>query len=360
MIRGLADISDTVAGAAALSVLRLGLLTAFAVAGFNKLSAPRKTRQSMARFGVPKQLTGLVTTLLPLAELSVALGLAYPVTVYVSAITALALLSIFTIAICVNLALGRKPDCACFGSFQPAAISLCSVGRNLVLVLTCVGLLVGGPSHSFSRIARPEVSWPIEVLWTLGLGVIACTVVGWLRFGARRRTSPMPPVRPKGVQAGASMPSFSIRLLNGAVVTREWLSRGGRSVLMVFTHPACKQCVEILSRLARLQKDHEERMSTTVFVLGDADASRRFIGEHLINLAAADEEARVTRLFGVAGVPSAILIRPDGTVAREAAVGTAAVLNLVTQVEVDFSAASAVGEIVRFTEEDACGKMAGL
>jgi uncharacterized membrane protein YphA (DoxX/SURF4 family) len=57
-----------------LALTRLSLLTAFAMAGFNKIGSIGRTREAMAQFGVPKRLLRIVAVLLPLAELAVALG----------------------------------------------------------------------------------------------------------------------------------------------------------------------------------------------------------------------------------------------------------------------------------------------
>jgi methylamine utilization protein MauE len=58
-----------------LLTLRLALAVVFAVAAAGKLLDRRGSRQAMADFGVPHGLTSWAATLVPLAELVVAVGL---------------------------------------------------------------------------------------------------------------------------------------------------------------------------------------------------------------------------------------------------------------------------------------------
>jgi hypothetical protein len=71
------------------------------------------------------------------------------VTVYISAATALLLLSVCTLAVCVNLARGGTPGRACFRGIRPSPISLWTVGRNLILAAASTVLILSGPNRSF-------------------------------------------------------------------------------------------------------------------------------------------------------------------------------------------------------------------
>jgi peroxiredoxin/uncharacterized membrane protein YphA (DoxX/SURF4 family) len=323
-----------------LALTRLSLLTAFAAAGFNKIGAAGRTREAMARFGVPKRLLRLVAVLLPLAELAVALGLAFRVTVHISAATALLLLSVFTAAVCVNLASGRTPDCACFGGIRPSPISLWTVGRNLILAAASTVLILSDPNRSF-RAARIGAWQPAKgIALTIALGVslaaIAWMALAWLHrsrskvesLHRARRFTP----RQETLATGTSAPAFELALLNGSVVTLESLARGGRSVLVTFVHPVCEQCAKMLPALAKIQKNHSDHLSAALVVSGDVDASRRFIGGHDITIVAADDKAHVAQLFRIPAVPSAVLIGPAGIISSETMIGARAVMGLINQV----------------------------
>src|SRR5687768_9342155 len=104
----------------ALLVGRLGLAAVFLIAGFAKLADRQGTRQAMVDFGVPRVLAAPIGILLPLVEIAIGVALIPAASAWWGAIGALALLLLFVLGIGVNLALGRRPDCRCFGQLHSA------------------------------------------------------------------------------------------------------------------------------------------------------------------------------------------------------------------------------------------------
>src|SRR5205085_9532659 len=90
---------------------RLLLAAVFLVAGLAKLADLAGSRQALRDFGVPAQLATPFGTLLPLAELAVAVALVPTVSAWWGAVGALVLLLLFVGGISSNLARGRQPDC---------------------------------------------------------------------------------------------------------------------------------------------------------------------------------------------------------------------------------------------------------
>jgi hypothetical protein len=343
-----------------LVLVRLILVTTFAVAAGAKLSTPNRTRRSIEQFGVPANLAGFVGVVLPLFELVVALGLMLEAAVHVAAAAALGLLVALTAAIVANLWNGRRPECACFGGFRPAKIGAWTVARNVVLVAAAALLLACGSNAAFvqprERSASPQVMVVVLVAG-LGLGLAAISLGMWRRSnrptsarrffagsskvakdGVRLKMTPPPPA---GLAVGASAPRFALRFLDGGALTLEKLGRGGRSALLVFASPVCAQCAAILPAVSRLQDTGRDRLNTAVIVSGDPEAARGLIGCRGLEIAAADERAEVARLFRVPALPSAVLIDPNGMIASETKVGALAVLNLVAQLAMDGVAAEA-------------------
>src|SRR5688500_11058416 len=113
--------------------LRLVLAATFAVAGVAKLVDRAGSRQSLREFGVPAPLALPLAVLLPMAELVCAFALLPASSAWWGATGALALLSIFIIAIAVNLVRGRTPDCHCFGKLHSEPVGWTTVARNAVL-----------------------------------------------------------------------------------------------------------------------------------------------------------------------------------------------------------------------------------
>src|SRR5450759_4496929 len=110
----------------ALLAARLLLAVVFGVAGLAKLAglanlAGRdRSSQALVDFGVPAALARPLGLLLPLAELAVAVALISAAWAWWGALGAFALLLIFVVAIGINLAQGRRPDCHCFGALYSA------------------------------------------------------------------------------------------------------------------------------------------------------------------------------------------------------------------------------------------------
>ena len=120
---------------------RLLLSAVFLVAGGAKLADPAGARQALIGFGVPQRPTPTFEVALPLAELAVALALIPVASALLGAVGALALLLFFVFAIGANLALGRTPDCHCFGQLHSAPAGWSTLARNAVLALIATFLV---------------------------------------------------------------------------------------------------------------------------------------------------------------------------------------------------------------------------
>ena len=155
-----------------LLVARIVLAVVFAVAGAAKLPSLKASRKAVADFGLPVWLANPVGSVLPFVELTVALLLLPVRSAWWGGIGALALLLAFIAAITVNLALGRKPDCQCFGQIQSKPIGWPTLIRNAVLA-AFAGPIVWAP-------ASDQVS-VIDVLMglnqTQALALVATVIV---------------------------------------------------------------------------------------------------------------------------------------------------------------------------------------
>ncbi len=343
-----------------LVLVRLILVTTFAVAGGGKLSTPNRTRRSIEQFGVPASLTGFVAVVLPLFEFAVALGLMWKATVHIAVAAALAFLVALSAAVGANLWNGRRPECACFGGFHPAKIGANTLVRSLILIAAAALVLACDPNSGFVQPRGPGASaWRNEIVLVvgLGLGLAAARLQIWRRShrpasartpSGRRSLLAKDQVRLKftptpqtGLAIGTSAPRFALPFLGGGAVTLEWLTRGGRSALVVFASPACAQCAAILPAVSQLRDNRRDRLNTAVIVSGDPEAARGLIGGRGLEIAAADEKAEVARLFRVPALPSAVLVDPNGVIASETMVGARAVLSLVARLAREGAAAEA-------------------
>lgn len=113
---------------------RLLLALVFAAAGGGKLADREGARQDIVEFGLPPRLAAPLGLALPVIELVVAVALLAPVSARLGALAGLALLLIYIAGISINLALGRHPECRCFGKIFVSPIGWRALARNLILV----------------------------------------------------------------------------------------------------------------------------------------------------------------------------------------------------------------------------------
>ena len=105
-----------------LILFRIALSGVFIVAAVGKFADRPGSRKSMQDFGVPAVFAGFFGLVVPVVELLAAVALIPGATAWYGAAACLALLFAFIAGISFNLALGRKPDCHCFGQIHSSPI----------------------------------------------------------------------------------------------------------------------------------------------------------------------------------------------------------------------------------------------
>lgn len=122
------------------------LLIVFGAAGWSKLRSLEAFEGVVYNFRIlPERAAGLFSRLLPAVEFAVAAGLILPVTRGTAAAVAIILLAVFSAAIVVNLARGRREiDCGCFSSTLKQHLSGGLILRNALLA-GLAGLLIWQP-----------------------------------------------------------------------------------------------------------------------------------------------------------------------------------------------------------------------
>lgn len=123
----------------AVAVARVVLAAVFAVAAWGKLTDLAGIRQAVHDFGIPAAAAPAVAFLLPIAELTVAVLVLLRDAV--GAVGALVLLALFSAAVGVSLARGRRPHCHCFGQARSQPVSGRMLARNAGLLLLAVFVL---------------------------------------------------------------------------------------------------------------------------------------------------------------------------------------------------------------------------
>jgi len=118
------------------ALLTGGCALLFASAALHKLRDLPRFATVLRAYRLLPAGAGRLAPLVPLAELSVALGLLPPVTRFGAALAGAVLLLLYGVAIAVNLGRGRRDlACGCGGPDDARPIAPWMVARNLVLAL---------------------------------------------------------------------------------------------------------------------------------------------------------------------------------------------------------------------------------
>jgi len=124
--------------------LCLALALLFSAAAWHKGSDRVRFDASLRAYqALPSSLVTPTTWLLPLAELTTAVALLFEPTRHGGALAAVCLLALYTAAISINLARGRRDiDCGCFASSARVPLSPWLVVRNVILIAAAGALLI--------------------------------------------------------------------------------------------------------------------------------------------------------------------------------------------------------------------------
>lgn len=322
-------------------VARLVLASVFVAAGLGKLADRPGAQQTLGAFGVPDHLGRLLARALPVAELGVAVALVPGSTDRVAAAGALVLLGAFSLAVAVNLARGRTPDCHCFGQVHSRPIGAGTLVRNTVLG-GMSALVLLGPDGTvggwWGELGRDER------LVAVGAGALAAVVAvqGWVLLHLLRQQGRLvlrldaleamvggvdAGDRP-GLPVGAPAPSFALPDPWGAMVILEELLVRGRPVLLVFADPGCGPCNELFPDIARWQREWRDGLTIAVVSAGSAEANRAKATEHGLVHLVIQERREVAAAYATTATPSAVLVAADGRVASPLVAGGDAIWKL--------------------------------
>jgi thiol-disulfide isomerase/thioredoxin/UPF0716 family protein affecting phage T7 exclusion len=328
-------------------VLRAILLLGFCFAGVAKLRKPEQTRRMLVDFGVPVRMVGIGSLILPLLEITTAVGLA--VSGLIGGWLALALLFVFIIAIQASLSQGRRPDCHCFGQLKATPIGRPILARNAVLAAAAAMVIWASVHPSASSTATMlDGTTPVErgvlMLAVAQTAVIAVlSVLGWqlvkqqgrmlIRIdqleqnadGAAPDDRSPQPLR-IGVPEGAPAPDFELANLDGSTVSLTQLLTPGIALLLVFSSPHCGPCRQLLPELANWSEQLRGKLTIVILSEGSTSDHRGYPCRERVLL---QQGREIAERYQAWGTPSAVLIRADGSVGSGVAAGAEQISGLV-------------------------------
>jgi methylamine dehydrogenase accessory protein MauD len=329
----------------ALLIARLLLALVFVVAGVTKLADRAGTRQAVVDFGVPAPLATPLGIFLPLAELAVAAALIPTSTAWWGAVGALALLLLFVAGIGINLARGHKPDCHCFGQLHSAPAGKSTLARNGVLAAVAAFVLwqgyeSAGPS-GFGWLGSLSIAQLVGLV--VGLVVLVLLMAQWWVMIHLLRQNGRLMVRLEalesghasgdavlsrngsqstaGLRVGSPAPAFELLDLRGERLTLDSLRAPGQQVMLIFTDPGCDPCTELLPEIGRWQRNYADEVTISLISRGDPEENRAKTAEHGVERVLLQQDWEVAAAYQVEGTPSAVLVRPEGTIGSSLALG---------------------------------------
>ncbi len=274
------------------------------------------------------------------------------------ALGALALLLIFSVAISLNLLRGHKPDCRCFGQVTAGPIGWPTIVRNILLVALAAMVFARGPGISGMEVLSWLSATPTLSTLSLLLGVAVLVLVaveGWLlvqliaqngrlllrldvledrlaTYAEARQGAESPTGLPTaGISIGSSAPAFSLPGLYGEKLTLDAVRAAGKPVILLFVDPGCGPCTALLPEAGRWQRDHSAHLTLVLISRGTVESNRKKGSEHGLALILLQNDREVADAYRAHGTPSAVVVRPDGTIGSPLAQGVDAIRRLVDQ-----------------------------
>jgi methylamine dehydrogenase accessory protein MauD len=264
---------------------------------------------------------------------------------------ALGLLVGFVVAIVVNLARGRHPNCQCFGQVHVAPVGRSTLIRNLVLA-AIAGYVVW---QGWLDVGASVNAWQfgLSVMETAGLVVVLLALQSWVGLNLMRQqgrlllriealekrldsgASPSTAREPQaagpvlGLPVGELAPEFRLPDLEGETRTLADLRAEGKPVMLLFSDPSCGPCTALLPQIGEWQDQYADRLSVVLVSAGTREESVKKSAAHGIGQVLVQEHGEVAEAYRYAGTPSAVLISSSGRIASPIAVGADAIHSLV-------------------------------
>jgi peroxiredoxin len=342
---------------------RLILAAVFAVSGISKLFDLSGSQAAMRSFGVPERFTRAGGIALPIAELVIA-GLLVPAaTARWGALLALILLAVFIAGISYSLFRGHKFDCHCFGQLTTSEIGPPTLIRNAVLAVLAAFVVISGFVNNTPGPGLTDVFRGLSAFeWVmLAIGVIllaALAGVSWLlvhllgqngrllvrldrieaaledadiEIPAADEDEDDEDEEDEGLAFGAPAPAFSLSGLYGETMTLDALRAADKPVLLLFTDPTCGPCNAMMGDVGKWQRDLSEKLTIAVVTRGSLEENRNKAKQYNLTHVLMQRDNEVADAYQTYGTPTAVLVRPDGTIGSAAAGGAQQIRTLVKQ-----------------------------
>ena len=341
-----------------LLTIRFLLAAVLLTAGVAKLVDHDGSRKAMRGFGVPEVLAGPLSWILVLAELSLAVALVPWISFRFGAIGAFALFLLFSIAIGVSVAKGKKTNCHCFGQLHSAPIGWKTIARNVGLTILAAILVLQRETAISSDfdLWMSSLTNPQRIIFAVSsAGAILLVVVLFLLLkilnqqkellaqieeAHDRLDGTLLPQSTKhrdiafptsGLPIGAPAPAFALSDLNGQQYSLNDLLSAGKPVLLLFVSPNCGPCETLLPEVTKWQTEYADRLQIVLMSGGSEKENRAKYSDKNINTLLLRQDSEVDKAYEAQWTPTAVLVGANGTIASKLAAGSDSIKSLVAE-----------------------------
>ncbi|HKO98979.1 MAG TPA: MauE/DoxX family redox-associated membrane protein [Pyrinomonadaceae bacterium] len=318
-----------------LALLRLALSIIFGVAGITKLMDRRGTREAVVNFGAPASLAPAIALILPIIELLITVGLLFNSTTWWSALLALLTLTVFMVAISVNLAQGRTHDCHCFGQLHSRPLGWPTLIRNILFALAVVVVLWRFEPNAYPAIhttiaaAFADLNKIIVLLFVVALFSGAAALGIWQR---KRKQVASNAAEITGLPLDTPAPEFELESYDGGNRSLKQLLEPGKPLLLLFTNPKCGPCLTLFDEIKDWQQSHGDKLTIALISRGTIKENFVSVAKNGLGEVLLQQKFEVAQLFGANATPSAVVVSPEGVIFSHVAAGADEIRNLLESV----------------------------
>ncbi len=331
-----------------LLIIRLAMFAIFALAGIGKLMDLEGSEKAVKGFGVPDSLAKPIGIGLPIFELFLAFLFLFVTTSWFAAVLAVLLIAVFLGGMIYQIAQGNAPDCHCFGQIHSEPVGKSSLIRNGVFGLLALVLAVQGSDGQGASLADNNTGMASTVVLVLVLAALAVAVFYLKRIfdqqmeiirridlleliskdgGQVERDEGVPPS--EGLAIGSPFPEFSLKELDGSMVSRGQILEAMRPALFFFVSPDCSPCKALMPEIIGWQKEFGSNIDFVFISTGKLEDNREKYGDLDSIRLLVQEKREVAESVKAQWTPAALFVDRNGNIASYVTTGDKAIRELV-------------------------------
>lgn len=313
-------------------ILRIVLAAVFGIAGITKLLDPPGTREAVKNFGAPAPLAPWVSSVLPILELAIAVGLLFTNTARASAGAALIVLALFIVAISASLARGETHDCHCFGQLYSRPLGWPTLARNLVFASAAAFVIwqVGIQPGSSIPATLAQLS-AMQSLLLIAAAVVGIAFLIYLQQ-KQKRLAVTNATTPVGLPLDSEAPPFELTAYAGGTTSLAQLLEYGKPVLLIFTNPTCGPCVVLFAEVKKWQESHSEQLTIALISFGTIKENFVNVARNGLGTVLLQQQREVAEKYNANVTPTAVIVGSNGKIASPLAAGADQIRKLLENV----------------------------